>query len=75
MSARSPDDLDVIRDALGLVEAAHHEDMEGAQAILGNGNTRLIAAFLSRVCADLIEDLTDDASDTLGWLREQHAAG
>jgi hypothetical protein len=70
---RDPDDLDVIRDALALVEAAHHEDLEGAQAILGNGNTRLIATFLSRVCADLIEDFTDDAPATLGWLREHHA--
>jgi hypothetical protein len=73
MSARDPAELDVRRDGLALVQAAHADDWEGAQAILNNCRAAAVAAFLARVAADVIEAMTDDADAALAWLREQHA--
>lgn len=72
---RPPDELDVIRDALGLIEAAHRDDLEGAEVLLGNANCRLVAGFLARVACDLIEDVTESPAETLALLRERHAGG
>lgn len=73
--ALNADDLDVVRDALGLVEACHRGDLEGARCLLDNGNARLIATFLSRLCCDLIEDVIGAPEETLIWLRDRHGAG
>lgn len=72
---RPPDELDVIRDALALVEAAHREDVEACRVLMDNCNARLVATFLSRVCADLLEDWTEDPAEAFAWLREHHAGG
>jgi hypothetical protein len=69
----SPDEKDVIRDGFALVTAAHYDDLEGARVIADNCNTRLVAVFLARLSADLLEDLTADAGEALVLLREQHA--
>jgi hypothetical protein len=71
----SPDEKDVVRDALALVTAAHYGDLEGGRVIADNCNTRLVAVFLARLGADLLEDLTADAREALAELREHHAGG
>jgi hypothetical protein len=68
-----PDDRDVVLDALALIQCAHTDDWEGGYAILANCRPAQVAAFLARICADLIEDLTADADDALVWLRERHS--
>lgn len=66
---------DAMRDALGMIEAAHRGDLEGGRVLLDNANLRLTAAALARIGADLIEDMTDDPAAAIGWLREHHAGG
>jgi hypothetical protein len=44
-------------------------------AVLRNCDAQMVAAFLARVCCDLLEDLTEDPAGALGWLREHHAGG
>ena len=69
---RTPDDLDVIRDSLGLVEAVHCGDLEGARVLLDNGNNRLMAAWLGRLAADLVEGLAESPAEMFAWLRDRH---
>jgi hypothetical protein len=68
-----PDEDDAARDGLALVSCAHFGDLEGARAILANANVRLVCAFLARLGADLLEDLTDSPDEALALLREHHA--
>ena len=71
----SPDDLDVVHDALALVEACHRDDLEGCRVILDNARTRVVAMFLARVCCDLLEGWCEDPAGALAELREHHAGG
>jgi hypothetical protein len=71
----SPDDLDVVRDGLALVEACHRDDLEGARVLLDNARVRPVCAFLARVLCDLVEDWAEDPDGALAQLREHHAAG
>lgn len=65
---------DVHRDTLGLIEAVHRGDVEGAQVILDHADTRLVAVFAARVCCDVIEDwLIEDVPDLFGRLRQHYA--
>jgi hypothetical protein len=70
---RDQDDQDVVRDALALIQCAHADDWEGGYVILANCRPAQVAAFLARVCADVIESMTVDADAALAWLREHHA--
>jgi hypothetical protein len=68
-----PYELDAILDGLALIEAVHRGDLDGGRCVLDNGNPRLIAAFLARVAADLVEDLAEDPAELFAWLREHHS--
>ena len=71
----SPDDLDVVHDALALVEACHRGDLEAARILLDNARLRPVAAFLARIVTDLVEDWADDPAGAFAALREHHAGG
>jgi hypothetical protein len=71
----SPDELDVVRDSLALVEACHRGDLEAARVLLDNARLRPVAAFLARIVTDLVEDWADDPAGAFAALREHHTAG
>lgn len=68
-------DQDVIRDALGLIEAVHRRDFEALGVLAANANLRLVCVQLARICSDLVGDLAalhDTADeDLLGRLRDE----
>jgi hypothetical protein len=72
---RRPDEMDVVRDALALVEACHRDDLEGARILLDNARVRPVCAFLARVLCDLVEQWAEDPDGAFTWLREHHAGG
>ena len=47
---------DATRDGLALIECVHRMDRAGVMAIMHHGDPELIAVFLARVAADLVED-------------------
>jgi hypothetical protein len=67
--------LDIARDAVALIEAAHADDWEGARAIVANCRLDAVVTFLSRLAADVIESACDDADEAIASLRERHAGG
>jgi hypothetical protein len=66
---------DTVLDGLALIEAAHASDLEGGRVLLDNANARLLAAFLARVVADLVESLLEDDPDAFTRLRAHYTAG
>lgn len=61
---------DGARDGLALLECAHRGDWEGARAIFHNCDHQMVAGFLARVAADLLEQLTESPEHALAALRE-----
>lgn len=61
---------DGARDGLALLECAHRGDWEGATAIFRHCDHQVVAGFLARVCADLLEELTASPAHALALLRE-----
>jgi predicted LPLAT superfamily acyltransferase len=71
-------ELDVRRDALGLVLAAHLGDFEGARAVVVNCRPQQVCMVLARIAADLVESVCESAGDAdrmLATLRERHGGG
>jgi hypothetical protein len=71
----SPEDLDVVRDSLALIEACHRGDLEGARVLLDNARVRPVCAFLARIVTDLLESWCEDPDSALAELREHHTTG
>lgn len=62
---------DGARDGLALLECAHRGDWEGARAIFRNCDHQMVAGFLARVCADLLEELTASPEHAVALIRER----
>lgn len=61
---------DGARDGLALLECAHRGDWEGARAIFRHCDHQVVAGFLARVCAELLEELTESPEHALAEMRE-----